>query len=267
MNKSDKLINDEVRPSSKQLDIKVLLNQLLEDGVTFDAEIFFNKWTRSIEINSPYLLNAFRILHHYERYWFSADYVKERFTKNNICVFDVGVGEGHSLHQFVERFSTNNVSIDCNGIEIDKNIIAITKKLYPDINIIDGNILIKEINNTYDVVFCFELIGNCSLNSDKLLLNKIKDICAHNGYIFLSIANFLGTEEGEDRAKDYSARLYNSQSFIKLIKGVFHRDKIEYFGQLYPLKRVIPSLNGIWPNPGLDKETDFLIAVIKKSCD
>ena len=76
------------------------------------------------------------------------------------------------------------------------------------------------------------MIGNCSLSSDKLLLNKIKDICAHNGYIFLSTPNFLGTDEGKDRSKDYSARLYKSESFIKLIKSEIFENNPNIFQEL-----------------------------------
>ena len=258
-------VNNEIRPSAPGGDIESVLERLLRTGITFKATGTFSGWMQRVEVDAPNdeVLNYFRLLHHLERYWFAADLL-ESWKEKDLAVIDIGLGEAHGLLQFLNRMPGSMTGRTV-GVEIDKEIADRVRAQYPFIEVLNANV--EEVNNTeaFDIVFCFELMGNKSLSSDERLLQQLDRLCSPGGYIFLSIAAFASSEAGQTRAKDYSARIYDTNSFKEIVGRMFSEYRTRFFGQVYPLKRMFPSQVGVRENPGLERDTDFLICVAKKN--
>lgn len=259
----DECINDEIRPAIGVDDVEQLVDRMVRNGCTFKTTVTFAGWVQKVDVDTPAVANDFRVLHHMERYWFAADFLKPLGLKN-LSVIDVGLGEAHGVLQFLKHLPSTMIGKTV-GVEIDKEIADRMQVQYPFIELINANIEELSTPDVFDVVFCYELMGNKSLSSDDILLQQLDNLCAPNGHIFLSIAGFGNTEAGRTRTKDYSARIYDTPGFISILKRMLPGYHIRFFGQIYPLKRMFQSQIGVWENPGLEKDTDFLICVARKN--
>ena len=258
----ERVINDEIRPSVRGYNPDTVIWQLINKERSFNVNVDFKGWVRRIDTDSPKLLNELRLYHHVERYWFVRDYLKS-LGKNNLNVFDIGIGEGHGIREMkknVENIMFKKIS----GIEIDRQIASELKTKMPDVDIHTDNIEKFESAEKYDAVLCFELIGNESLSSDEILIQKLDKLCIPGGHIFLSIAAFGDSAISVKRAKKYSPRIYNRDSFKEIIERCLCNYRISYYGQIYPIKRMFSEQVGVWENPLLKRETDFLICVAEK---
>ena len=256
-------INSHIRPMmSPDERVETFNARLTEEGIVASASIRFTGWVTEISVADPEVLNEFRLLHHLERYSFTADYLKE-CGDSGLQYFDIGIGEAHGVLHLLKRSPPELISRVV-GIEIDPGIAASIRSAYPQFDVVQGNIEEAEVAGSFDVISCFELIGNESLSSDEALLTRLDRLCAPGGRLFISIAGFDSTAHGRELAKSYSARIYNGESFQAMVRRSLPAYKLEYFGQIYPLKRMFASQVGVWPNPGLAVESDFLICVAEK---
>lgn len=256
-------VNNEIRPSLPPGEVEQTLARLLHSGCTIRTTVRFAGWVQSIDSEDAAILNDLRLLHHIERYWFAADLLKPLGLRN-ICVVDIGIGEAHGILQFLKNVPDGTIRRTV-GIEVDKEAAQRAKAEFPFLEIIHANVVKLALEDSFDVVFCYELMGNESIGSDEVLLQQLDKLCAPGGRIFLSIAAFGNTAAGRTRAKNYSARIYDSRGFIRLANRVLSGYQFRFFGQIYPLKRMFQGAVGVWENPELKQETDFLICVATKN--
>lgn len=258
----DENINDETRPSITDGNVEGLLDRVLRTGLTFKTTATFAGWVQRIEADSPHVVNDLRVLHHLERYWFAKDFLMSMGLKNS-TIIDVGIGEALGINEFLRDLPSSMIERVI-GLEIDKEIANRAQVQYPLIEIINTNV--EEFNTTdlFDIVFCYELLGHQSLSSDHVLLQRLDKLCASDGHIFLSSKVFSGVENGYARKKDYDARIYDTRAFVDLVRHNFPDYSIRFFGQIYPLKRMSQHTVGVWENPRLDRDANFLICVAKK---
>ncbi|MBI4317873.1 MAG: class I SAM-dependent methyltransferase [Chloroflexi bacterium] len=258
---SEEIVNNQIRPSVVDEDVENVLDRLLRNGCTFQANVTFTAGrVDRIEASSPRVVNDFRVLHHVERYWFAKAFVRS-LAGQNVSVVDIGSGEALGLRELMRGCPEIVRAV---GVEVDETIANAVRDRYPFVDTIVANIEELDVPDPFDIVLCFELMGNNSLTSDEALLQRLDKLCAPGGHVFLSTAAYGDTKTGRTRAKDYSARIYDSRSFIDIMTRSFPDYSIRFFGQTYPLKRMSTRQVGVWENPGLEKETDFLICVARK---
>lgn len=188
-------------------------------------------------------MNGLRILHHLLRYIF----ISENISKKS-KVIDIGTGEAVSLYQIYKRVPNAKIT----GADVDEDSLEIARKNIPNAFFIKGDV---EDYSNYDVAVCCELIGNKSIKSDKDFLMKLNQIKR----VFVSIPCYKGRKK-----KKYFGRTYDNHTFKKLINTCFKGSKIEFYGQFHPVNYTVEDFIGIWPNPELIKDCDFMICKITK---
>ncbi len=208
-------------------------------------------------------LTFFRALHHMERYQFAA----EKLIFDNMIsykrVLDIGIADGAGVNAFESKVKSNiPFSLDITGLEIEKDTLIICQRQHPSYHLFQESAESFQAQQPYDVIFCFELIGNASLSSDDVLLAKVRQMLGSGGTAFLSIACFDESDESRSKKKNYSSRIYSRRSFSALIERNFTGFNIAYYGQYYPLKRFKKEDVGVWSNPNNENETHFMIAVV-----
>lgn len=104
-----------------------------------------------------------------------------RFTNVN-SVLDVGCGEGFTMN----RMKQAGVGKTREGIEYSKEAIAIAKKIYPDLNIKQGDIYKLPYKvNSFDLVVCTEVLEHLEYPK-KALLELVR---VSKKYVLLSVPN------------------------------------------------------------------------------
>lgn len=104
-----------------------------------------------------------------------------KFT-NVKSVLDVGCGEGFTMN----RMKDAGVGERREGIEYSETSIAIAKKLYPDLNIKQGDIYkLPYKANSFDLVVCTEVLEHLE-NPKKALLELVR---VSKKYVLLSVPN------------------------------------------------------------------------------
>ncbi|MFH1187028.1 MAG: class I SAM-dependent methyltransferase [Candidatus Levyibacteriota bacterium] len=97
-------------------------------------------------------------------------------------VLDVGCGEGFTLNKLKEK----KIGETYQGIDYSKEAIGIGKKLYPFLNLKQGDIYkLPYENNSFDLVICVEVLEHLE-NSEKGLKELIR---VSKKYLFLSVPN------------------------------------------------------------------------------
>ena len=255
-------INDENRPSIADGNVGGVLDRVLRTGLTFKTTVTFAGWVQKIEAHSPHVVNDFRVLHHLERYWFARDLLMSIGLKNS-AIIDIGIGEGLGISDFLRDLPPSMIKRVV-GLEIDKEIANRVQVQHPSIEIINANIEEFDLAGFFDVVLCYELLGHQSLSSDHALLQQLDKLCPPGGHIFLSSKVFSNMADGQTRKKSYDARIYDTPAFVDLVRHNFLDYSIRFFGQTYPLKRMSQHEGGVWENPRLDRDANFLVCVAKK---
>lgn len=255
------MLNNHHRPIARNLDTDKLKEKEYNlSGVSVD---FADGYVQNIITKDPELLTYFRVLHHKERYEFSSKLLTQ--SSNPIgSILDIGIAEGVGAHFVQQQLrQNNNVVPAVTGLELDSNTAIQCRKSHPDFTVLQKNVLEFNSKKSFDVVFCFELLGNMSIEDDSILLRKIRELMAPRGMAFISIAVFDESKAGRQKRKDYSARIYNRNSFKALLNSVFPATQTQFFGQIYPLKRMYKEQVGVWANHQNKLPTDFCIAVVK----
>jgi len=255
--------NNHDRPEFDAFDLTQTINKPLslnDVNVTFESGR-----VTSISVSDPQLLTYFRLLHHLERYQFALGWLaKQNHSIQHIL--DIGSGDGYGMRALYEglRQQSNKKPL-VTSIELDSDVAALCRKNNPEFDVIQKNIIDLEPQPRYDLVLCFELLGNASLASDLELLKRIMLSLNSQGCAFVSIATFDESEFGRTRRKSYSARIYNRQSLLDTVKQVFPEHEISLYGQYYPLKRIAVPDEAVWPNFDGERSADFSIVVIHRA--
>lgn len=240
------------------------LQQLLSETRQLESVslVFSEGRICDIASSDPSFLTYMRNIHHLERYQFLKHFLSkyEHRIKN---ILEVGVGEGNGLNELLNSPDIDLSPENIIGLEIDSQIAQLCQQNNPQLTVVQDNVLAYTPQQAFDLVVCFELLGNESLESDELLLQKIKSLTAAGGLVAMSIAIFDESEFGRQRKKYYSSRIYNRRSFAELFEKTFPGSKKSFYGQFYPLKRFRDSDIGVWPNPDLTKTSDFAIVVVR----
>ncbi len=254
--------NNHDRPEFDSIDVAASSSKKME---LRDVNVVFeNGRVTNISVTDPELLTYFRLLHHLERYEFALSCLRKS-QKNVNKVLDIGIGDGFGVRALYDGLcSYQHSTPKVTGIELEPDVADLCRSKNPDFEVLQTNILNLQPEANYDVVLCFELLGNVSLSSDQDLLKKIEGCLAIGGIAFLSIATFDESAYGRERRKTYSARIYNRNSLIDSVKAVFRQHEISLYGQYYPLKRINEPGEPIWENEQGNEAADFSVVVIKR---
>ena len=256
--------NKDIRPSIAYEDLKEFDDRILNGLEKINCTINFrNSYVETIDTIDQAILNDFRILHHMERYIFAKNYIEKNELKD-LKIIDIGIGEGLAIAKLFNHLSPNIIS-KVVGLEIDEAVSKNLMKQYQNIEVINQGIDDYITKDKFNIILCYELLGNESLKSDNDLLDSLDNLCAKNGHIFFSSKIYRNKELGKLRKKRYDARIYDTKSFVKLMSNNLSKYKLNYFSQTYPLKRMKSSESGVWENPQLNIEADFAICVAKKT--
>lgn len=139
-------------------------------------------------------------------------------------VLDVGCGEGFTLNKLKE----NNIGKKHEGVDYAKEAIVIGSKLYPKLNLHQGNIYdLKYKDNSFDLVICSEVLEH--LENPQKALKELARVSKK--YLVLSVPNepffylFNYTQWGKDigHINKWTSRefkkLVNKQRKIKILKA------------------------------------------------
>ena len=97
-------------------------------------------------------------------------------------ILDVGCGEGFTLN----KFKKEGIGKTYKGIDYSNDAILIGKKLYPDLDLSQGNIYkLPFKNNSFDLVVCNEVLEHLE-NPEKGIKELIR---VSKKYILLSVPN------------------------------------------------------------------------------
>jgi len=257
------MINDEIRPSLNDESIEQLLDRINNRGYTINCTVNFkNGFAKKIDTKDLNVLNDFRILHHLERYWFASKYIKN-LNKKNLRIIDIGIGEALGINEIINQLPSSIIN-EVVGLEVDDVISNYVKNKYPSINVIKKGIGEYKSKEEFEIILCFELLGHQSLISDDYLLNRLDALCSVGSHIFISSKVFNDMDTGGARKKTYDARIYTPKKFYNLMEKKLTNYKLNYFSQIYPIKRMRSLESDVWKNPKLDIEADFAICVAKK---
>ena len=200
-------------------------------------------------------MDDLRILHHMERYQFSALRASQLFDgDNNVCVLDVGCGLGYGMEVFMQHVDEDSF-IDITGIDIDEDAIKNASLRYPDFDFMCDDVCLMSEDKKYDVVMFFEVLGNENIKDDVESLSKLKNILSDNGIIIISIPNY-----GGQKPKEYFTRLYNDNTFKEIMINTYVDMNINLFGQLHPINRGNVDCRII--DKDLYETGNFMVAVI-----
>ncbi|OGH02248.1 MAG: hypothetical protein A2798_03950 [Candidatus Levybacteria bacterium RIFCSPHIGHO2_01_FULL_37_17] len=104
-----------------------------------------------------------------------------KFTNIN-SVLDVGCGEGFTM----QRMKDAGIGKTREGVEYSKDAIAIAKKLYPDLNIKQGDIYnLPYKANSFELLVCTEVLEHLEYPK-KALLELVR---VSKKYVLLSVPN------------------------------------------------------------------------------
>lgn len=252
--------NNHIRPESDWFNLDNIRQQAFRfDNVSLEYK---NGKIASIQVSDDAFATYMRVLHHLERYEFAAQLLNNKKTEVD-CVIDIGIANGYGISAFCKLLNHSTPTVT--GVEIDPSIMKECQAKHPEFTVLSDDILALNCEDTFDVITCFELLGNSSLVTDEALMDKIKSLLSPKGVAFLSIAIFDESEHGRARKKDYSERIYSAQSFQSLFKKCFDSEKyrLSFFTQSYPLKRFLTDSDCIWPMMPGKHASDFAIAVIE----
>ena len=106
-------------------------------------------------------------------------------------IIDVGCGLGHLLSYIIAAYEPNSIS----GTEIDDSIVRSALQRLPGASIFVHNIEESGFDNTYDIVFCTEVLEHL-YHPDKALFHML-EATRKNGIVFLTATDErMDTYEG-----------------------------------------------------------------------
>jgi len=199
--------------------------------------------------------NDLRILHHMERYEFVAQKINEHFGTEPLNILDIGCGLGHGL-AVMRQILTSHINANIYGLDIDDVAICNANSLYPDFNFICEDICDAELQQKFDVIIFFEVLGNENLKDDLEILTNFNNLLSENGLVFISIPSYRNKTP-----KSYFARLYDQKSFSTIIKEGFRNRQIIFYGQMHPVNRDFVLCDNCI-SEDLFENGDFMIAII-----
>lgn len=229
--------NNDIRPDPALQDVDGLLRRYRAEGHRFSGT--------AVE---------YRLLHHFERYWFAADTLGN--PGSTLRVIDMGCGNGVGLREFARR---SPARLELSGVELDADACA---EAAGSLAVRTFNMGIEEYSpdKPFDAVTCFETIGFSSLKSDRGLLQVLDRCCRPGGWVFVSAPNYQGRAK-----KTYFERTYSTDELTALVRSYFgDRAKVACYGQLYPANRRTPEDVGIRPPATLSLPPDFSIVSAHK---
>ncbi len=180
--------------------------------------------------------------------------IKDRIvqlTNNNLNamkIFDVGGNYGQELEDIFGK----NILKQCTVLDISTDAIARGKKLYPDIQFIDGDMEDPyKVDSKYDICMCLRTIQSRGAFRQNVIIQMDK-ILAKNGLMLISIPNGY-IDETNDK---------------KIIHGLYDH-RIKYMQERRPLQlaRKISDklIDYEYENVGMETlDTEVLIWGIKK---
>lgn len=162
-----------------------------------------------------------------EDFWTSV--YKDINLKDSANVLEVGPGKGINLNVL------RNFNSTVTAVELSKNMCNILKSNFPEVNLINNNIL--ECNfpeESFDIVFMSAVIHNFPIVDARKLLNKIKPWLKSDGYLIITTTVNDIDDEGILEKVDYSGHIsrfrhrYTKKSFEQLISDTGYTIYIPY---------------------------------------
>jgi len=201
-------------------------------------------------------LNDCRVLHHLERYWFVSAYWRKHI-KHTVTILDAGCGECIGAQELLRGIDKTDYII---GVEIDQEVVDAITTPFTKRDSYQDNVETMSLEERFDIVTCYELLGNESMKSDRAMILNLYNHLPIHGMLFLSIPNY----KHGDTPKDYFNRVYTEETFNDTIHKALHGEvfAIEFFHQLHPVNRETNAQLGV--QEGRSISADFCIAVIRR---
>lgn len=157
-----------------------------------------------------------------EDFWTSI--YKDIHIKDFINVLEIGPGKGINLNVL------KNFNSTVTAVELSKNMYDILKSNFPEIELINDNILECDFpKESFDIIFMSAVIHNFPIADAKKLLDKIKKWLKSNGYLIISTTVNDKDDEGIIEKVDYSGHIsrfrhrYTKESFEQLISDTGYK--------------------------------------------
>lgn len=124
-------------------------------------------------------------------------------------ILDLGTADGRMLNKIDERFS----GARCTGIELNPELIEYGRKLFPNIELIEGDVQKLDFeDNTFDVAVATAVIEH--VNNPKAFLIEVKRVLKDSGIVILTapdpfwehVATMVGHLEDEDHQHVHSLK-------------------------------------------------------------
>ena len=174
--------------------------------------------------------------------------------KRELSVLEIGSGTGSVLQEFRDEGKKESKTISALGTDYNEGCIKLSNDKRVDAILGDIDVVTK-LGKKFDVIIFFEVLGNENIADDSELLQKFGRMLNDNGAIFISIPSY-----GDRPPKEYFARLYDQDAFVRLMMDVDCSLKIDLYGQLHPINRKESDCRII--DRYLYYKADFMLAVI-----
>lgn len=153
-------------------------------------------------------------LEHMARYLFLPKLVKGK------VVLDIASGSGYGS-DIIKKAGAVKVI----GVDVSKEAISYSGKLYPDIDFIQGRAdKIPIDNNSIDVVVSFETIEHLDEKTQQIFLKEVKRVLKEEGLFVVSTPN-VGTVDNENK---FHKKEMNMSEFQRLLGQCFENIQLLY---------------------------------------
>lgn len=130
-----------------------------------------------------------------------SDLLIEKIPRNS-RVLDLMCGPGYLLGKIKEK----RFDLNLKGIDISEEFIEFSRKKYPDIEFMRGDVLGWETEEKFDVIICTAGIHHLPYEKQAQFVGKIKTLLKPGGFI-LTADPFIGNFESEKERKLAAAKL------------------------------------------------------------